>query len=195
MLSVRAHAIISAVLLAAMIAFSAAGSALAASGIVRDPSPFRIPVLILFFALFIAFTFSLVPLMVKAVLGFQKAVGNQNVPPIKQAIASQTLIIWIIWGLMAAGMAVAIPAAIADGFFGSELAASAFTSRTSQGVLVATPGMTVDEIARASTLALDLAGRKPPITTIASEGWFDFQVPGSGVRFSHCRYYYMSTAT
>jgi hypothetical protein len=54
------------------------GNAVQSAGIVKDPASLRTPMLVLFVALTIAFAFSTIPVMVKLVLGFQNAVGNQD---------------------------------------------------------------------------------------------------------------------
>ena len=197
MFSLRVHLIICGALFATIVLFAVAGSALETSGARSNPAAFRIPALVVFIGLVIAFAFSAVPAMIKLVLGFQAKLGNQNVAPVRAAIANQNRIVWIMWALMAAGAAIALPAAFVGGAFGDDIsgwAASSFAGK-SQGVLVAAPGMSLDELVRASTLKLGLEGRKPPIYVVAAEAVFDFQVPGSSFRFEHCRYYFMSTFT
>jgi len=194
MLSLRAHVLICAALLAALVGLAAAGAALEASGALGHPEAFKLPVLVLFVALFLGFGFSTVPVMVKLVLGFQRRIGNQDVALVKAALARESRIIWAMWGVMAAGMAVALPAAFLGGAFGPEVAAGCAPGPgRSQGLLVAAPGMTLAELVRGSTVKIDLGGRKPPIHTVAGDGVFDFQVPGSGLRFERCRYYFLST--
>src|SRR5204863_5991912 len=51
------------------------------------------------------------------VLGFQVRIGNAGVPPIRTLIAHQRTIVFVLWGLMAAGLLIAVPAAILDGAF------------------------------------------------------------------------------
>lgn len=120
MFSLRTHLLISAGLLVALVSLAAAGSALQASGVITDPGALRWPVMILFFGLFLAFGFSLVPVIVKSVMGFQTRIGNDDVPAVRAAARAQNLIIWVMWLLMGAGLLIAIPAAIADGFFAPE---------------------------------------------------------------------------
>jgi len=62
-------------------------------------------------------SFSAVPLMVLIVLGFQVRIGNTGVPVIRTLIAHQRTIVFVLWGLMAAGLLIAIPAAILGGAF------------------------------------------------------------------------------
>ena len=67
------------------------------------------------FALCIGLAFSAIPLMVLIVLGFQVRIGNAGTPPIRILIAHQRTIVFVLWGLMAAGLLLAIPAAILSG--------------------------------------------------------------------------------
>ena len=117
MFSLRTHAIICASLFGALLLLAIGGNALIASGMVKQPTTPSVPVMILFFALTIAFAFSAVPVMVKLVLRGHAAMGNEGAPIIRDLVRSQTLIIWLIWALMALGSAIAIPAAIMDGAF------------------------------------------------------------------------------
>jgi hypothetical protein len=117
MLSLRAHAILCGALFAAIVIMAAVGNALAGSSLIRDPAAFRLPAMVLFFTLFVAFGFSTVPVMVKLVLHAQRAIGNESQPLVKALAARERVVIWILWGLMAAGLALAVPAAIAAGAF------------------------------------------------------------------------------
>jgi hypothetical protein len=120
MLSLRAHALICLGLLAALIAVAAGGNLLAASGVIQDPAKIRLPGLILVFGLFLAFGFSVVPVMVMSVLGAHRRIGQDGREPIKGLIDAQKVIIWAMWALMAAGLLVALPAMIRLGFFSPE---------------------------------------------------------------------------
>lgn len=117
MLSLRAHSIISGCLFAALILVAIAGNALQAAGVIAEPEGPVWPAIILVFGLFLAFGFSLVPVMVMLVLGFHKKVGQAETQPIKGLIAARNVIVWTMWGLMAAGLVVALPAMLRDGFF------------------------------------------------------------------------------
>jgi hypothetical protein len=114
----RIPAMISGGIFAAMILAVLIGNAIQQSGMVRNPGALETPVKIAFFALFCLFGFSLIPLIVKVVLGVQVALGNGNVGPIRAAIDHSWWIIAVLWLLMAAGLATALPAAIRQGFFG-----------------------------------------------------------------------------
>lgn len=117
MLSLRAHAIICASIFAAIIILAMLGSALHDSGIVEDGPTIRLSAMILFFGLTVALMFSFVPVMVKLVLGFQVGIGNAGQPVVAALIARERLIVFVIWGLIALGLVIAVPAAIIDGAF------------------------------------------------------------------------------
>ena len=192
MLSLRAHVIICASLFAALLLIVPLAGLLHVTGLIKNPAAYKIPAIAIVGGLFAAFAFSAVPVIVKLVLGFQKTIGNQNVPAIGVVLSRENLIVWAMWGLMSAGALIAIPAAIADGALGTEprRAVENLVIGKSQGVLAARPGMTVDEIVRASTLKLD---PRPGAAVISGGQVFDFRIPGSGVLFPACRYYYLST--
>ncbi len=170
MFSLRTHAIICAALFAALFGIAILGNVLAAAGVIHPPSGAgRTLAVSLFFGLFLAAGLSAVPVMVKLVVGAQKTLGNQGVPVIGATIRGQNVIIWAIWALMLAGLAVALPATIAAGFFGP--GPQAFAQRTAEqvtggpklGRLAARPGMTVAEVAAASSLRLDVSPGAPVI--------------------------------
>ena len=117
MLSLRTHAVISAGILAAMIALAMIGNALEASGVVLDNPGVRLTAMIVFFGLSAALVFSVVPVMVKLVLGFQAGIGNAGHPAVAGLIAHERIIVFVLWGLIALGLVVAVPAAIIDGAF------------------------------------------------------------------------------
>jgi hypothetical protein len=173
------------------------GNILQASGVVRDPGSLKYPFLAVMFALVIVLAFSAVPLMVSAVLGFQRTVGNENVPVVRTALSAQNIIVFAIWGLMVAGTAIAIPAAIMNGALDTveQTAAPSETLGRSQGTLVAAPGMTFAEMARQSSLKIDIAARAPITSAVGAGGVFDYRIPGSGTVFRNCRYYFVSPYT
>jgi hypothetical protein len=117
MLSLRAHIIICASLFAAMLIIGWGGSILQATGVIGAPGILRIPLMILMFALFAGFGFSAIPVMVMLVLSFQTKIGNSDVPAVAAALRAQKTIIWVLWGLMLAGIAIGLPAAIEGGLF------------------------------------------------------------------------------
>jgi hypothetical protein len=117
MFSLRTHVIISASLFGVMIAIAVIGNILQATGVIHDIGAAKTPMMILIFGLFLAFGFSFVPIMVKLVLGTQRKIGNENVPAVAAALRAEKWIVFTLWGLMAAGCVVAIPAAIQGGLF------------------------------------------------------------------------------
>ena len=117
MLSLRAHAIICASIFAAIIILAMIGNALQAGGVVAESPALRLGAMIVFFGLTVALMFSFVPVMVKLVLGFQVGIGNAGQPVVAGFIARERLIIFVIWGLIALGLVIAVPAAIIDGAF------------------------------------------------------------------------------
>jgi hypothetical protein len=110
-LSLRAHIVICASLFAALVLTVPVAGVLHATGVIKDPAAHRLPAAIILGVLFLAFGFSAVPVMVKLVMAAQ--------PAASRSAGAEKVIIWVIWGLMAAGMVIAIPAAIADGALGS----------------------------------------------------------------------------
>jgi hypothetical protein len=179
---------------AALLIIGWGGSALQASGVVRDAGALKIPVLMVMIVLLAIFAISAIPVMVNLVLGFQRSIGNENVPAIRSAIGSRNLIVYAIWGLMALGALVAIPAAFYNGGFGEKprQAVDAAMLPASQGTLVARPGMTFAEMARQSSLRLDIDTRAPITSALGAGGVFDFHIPGTGMYFRNCRYYFVS---
>src|SRR5216684_2761906 len=167
MFSLRTHVIISASLFASMILFALLGNALISSGLIKNFGPLQLPVKILFFTIFIAFGFSMIPVMVKAVLGFQVQAGNQEAPVIGTMIRHENTIIWTFWILILLGTAIALPFAIQQGFMSNSDTPSGYTDPFAntpiQGTIVAAPGMTVDDIVKQSSLKLDRG-----VTTIAA---------------------------
>ena len=119
MFSLKTHAIITGSLFAAIIAMAILGNVLHDSGYLPDSSAAQLAAKIIFFTLFLAFGFSCIPLMVKAVLAGQTVIGNGNVGMVRHVAANEKLIVIILWLLIGLGLAIAIPAAIQDGFFDS----------------------------------------------------------------------------
>jgi hypothetical protein len=182
---------------AALLIVGWGGNILQASGIVRAPDSLKYPFLAVMFGLLLVFAVSAIPLMVGAVLGFQRTIGNENVPVIRSALSAQNIIVFAIWGLMAAGAAIAIPAAIMNGALDTvgQTSASSDAPGPSQGTLVAAPGMTFTEMAQQSSLKIDIAARAPITSAVAAGGVFDYRIPGSGMVFRNCRYYFVSPYT
>ena len=109
--------LITGAIFAALLAIGWGGNLLDALGLVPHDRGIQIAVLALMLGLCVGLAFSAVPLMVLIVLGFQVRIGNAGVPPIRTLIAHQRTIVFVLWGLMAAGLLIAVPAAILDGAF------------------------------------------------------------------------------
>ena len=84
-----------------------------------DSSIAQVVARIVFFALFLAFGFSCIPLMLKIFLAGQVAIGNGDVAIIRMLAAHQTGIVIGFWLFLAVGLAIALPAALPMDFFSS----------------------------------------------------------------------------
>ncbi len=87
MFSLKAHALISGALLAAMIVLAMASSFLHDNGYLPDSSAVQLLARVVFFGLFLAFGFSCVPTMLKIFLAGQAAIGNGNAAIIRTIAA------------------------------------------------------------------------------------------------------------
>jgi hypothetical protein len=192
MFSLRVHLWILLLLLATMILLIVVGNMLVGTGIGAMLATHPLPVKILFFGLVVALAFAFMPVMVKLVVGFQIRAGNAGLSAVKAAVAHETHIVWGLWLLMAAGIAVGLPAAIKDGFFGSPSSAAAELG-PALGVLVAAPGMDVADMLAQSSLKPEGGGKAN--VPFAGGGDFDFRVAGTDTLFRHCRYYFVSMET
>jgi hypothetical protein len=117
MLSLRTHALITGGIFAGLLVIGWGGNLLDAFGLFPHEPVLQIGTLVLVFGLCAGLAFSAVPLMVLTVLRFQVKIGNANRPFIRTLIAHQRVIVFAMWGLMAAGLLLAVPAAILDGAF------------------------------------------------------------------------------
>ena len=117
MLSLRTHVVISAGIMAAIIVLAMIGNALHDSGVVQDGPTIRLTAMIVFLGLSVTLMFSLVPVMVKLVLGVQAGIGNAGHPLVAALIAHERVIVFVLWGLIALGLLIAVPATIIDGAF------------------------------------------------------------------------------
>jgi hypothetical protein len=194
MFSLRTHAIICGVLFAFLIGIPTIGNALQVAGVAPLSSRYGLAFMIFYFGLFLAFGLSAIPVIVMTVLRGQAKIGDGA--PFEGLVRHQDKIIWAMWILVLAGTAVAIPAAIKGGLFDrtaqsapegtSEIADSA----VSEGTLVARPGMALADMARRSTLKLDISH-----ATVSGGAVFDLEIPDSGIVLRRCRYYFVSTHT
>ena len=182
------------------------GDAIIASGTVANPTAYETPAKIVFFTLFVAFGFSLIPLMVAVVLAGLDLIGRAlKVQPFQPLISRPGWVVWPIWALMAVGLTLALPAAIRAGFFAHDDATSAAQPERNaaeaiarmpvQGTLVAAPGMSIARVISASSLKVQ-RGSKSELFNGAQYGGaaiFDYRIAGSATTFTRCRYYYITT--
>jgi len=117
MLSLRTHAMITGGIFAGLLVIGWGGNLLDALGLFPHDPVLQIVALVLVFGLCAGLAFSAAPLMVLTVLRFQVKIGNANRPVIRTLIAHQRVIVFAMWGLMVAGLLLAVPAAILDGAF------------------------------------------------------------------------------
>lgn len=194
MFNLRTHVIICGALFAALIGIAIVGNVLERAGVSPPSGAARTIAFACYFALFVAFALSTIPVIVKLVLAGQVQLGNQDVAAIAGIIKRQSTIIWSLWGLMLAGLVVAVPAAIAGGMFGDapQRALLAMFRKPNLGVLAAKPGMTLDEMVAQSTIKLNLKYASSAIAG-GKDGSFDFIIPGTTLTFPGARYYYMTT--
>jgi hypothetical protein len=186
MLRLRTHAWICGGFLLALLALGWGGALLADSGMQPPAPPWNWVWLGALIALMLGFAFSAVPVMVLLVTGAQRCLGTPAAPLAQPRW--QNAFVYVLWGLMAAGTAIALPAAFVLGAFGD----FGKDPGPSQGQLVARPGMTIAEVKATSSLAIDAKDDSP---AIGAGGVFDFEVAGTGLRFTRCRYYFASTYT
>lgn len=187
MLRLRTHAWICLGFLLALLAVGWGGALLVEGMGLPPPSPpWNWLLLALLFILVLGFAFSAVPVMVLMVTGAQRRIGSPAA-----ALATprwQNTIVYVLWALMAAGTAIAIPGAFLLGAFDDF--GGGLDPGASRGTLVARPGMSIAEVKRASTLPIDAKDDSP---AIGQGVVFDFQVAGTGIRLPRCRYYFAST--
>jgi len=190
MLRLRTHVLICLGFFLGLLAVGWGGALLQGLGVSPPSGNWRWVFLALMCALLLGFAFSAVPVMVLLVTGAQGRSGNPAA-----GLASpraQKVMVFVLWGLMALGTAIAIPAAFLAGAFEDFGLDAKLDPGPSQGTLVARPGMSVDEIVRASSLAMHPL---PSPAVISDDKVFDFVIAGSAIRFPRCRYYYLTTSS
>jgi hypothetical protein len=194
MFTLRTHIAISGALLAALIGTAILGSLAQRAGLGPPTGIARYVAMALYFALFVAFGLSAVPVVVKLVLSAQTRAGNQDVAAVAAAVRHQNTIIWWLWGLILAGAVIAVPAAIFGGLLGDgpRRALDSASAAHHLGVLAAKPGMTLDQVVAQSTVKIDLRYASAAISG-GREGAFDFTIPGTTLTFPGSRYYYITT--
>jgi len=188
MLRLRTHAWICAGFFLALLALGWGGALLANAGMPTPPPPWNYVFLGLMLALLLGLAFSAVPVMVLLVTGAQARLGTPAAGLAQPRW--QNLVVYVLWALMAAGTAIALPAAYVLGAF--EGIGPGLDPGASQGLLVARPGMTIAQVKAMSSLPIDAKDDSP---AIGEGGVFDFEVAGTGLRFPRCRYYFASTYT
>ena len=187
MLRLRTHVRICLGFLCALLALGWGGNLLVAGlGLPAPSPPWNWLLLAVLLLLVLGLAFSAVPVMVLLVTGAQ---GGRITP------RAQKVIICVLWSLLALGTAIAIPAAYVFGAF-DDVAGVKRTGEhgAAQGTLVARPGMSVAQVISGSSLKVNTGGlAQPPV--LAEGIVFDFQLPGSAIHLSRCRYYYITTFT
>lgn len=196
MFSLRTHSLICASLFAALVGIAVLGNVLQRAGVAPPSGPSRYVALALYFTLFIAFGLSTIPVMVKLVLSAQVQAGNQDAAVVAAALRHQNTIIWSMWGLILAGIVIAVPAAIYGGMFGDapRRAFDRAFAGPHLGVLAARPDMTLTDMVAQSTVRLNLKYASAAISG-GRDGVFDFTIPGTSMTFPQSRYYYITTYT
>jgi len=188
MFSLKTHAVVTGALFAAIIVMAMVGNMLHDRGLLADSSANQFAARVIFFGLFLVFGFSCIPLLLKLFLAGQAAIGNGNLAIVRGMAAHQTGIVIGFWLFLCLCLAIAIPAAMQDGFLGSVPAADIGRS---QGTLVVKPGMSVDEMHRQSSLKI----KGSADSVFADGGVFDFTVGDTGLTISGCRYYFITTSS
>jgi hypothetical protein len=188
MFSLKTHAVITGGLFATIVAMAAVGNVLHDQGWLPDSSANQFAAQVIFVGLFLVFGFSCIPLMLKLFIAGQMAIGNGDVGVIRAVAAHQSGIVIGFWLFLGLGLAIAIPAAIQDGFLGPVPAAALGPS---QGKLVAAPGMNVEDMQRLSSLKI----KGSPDSVFAAGGVFDITLGDTGLTLSGIRYYCITTSS
>jgi hypothetical protein len=197
MLTIRTWAFIFGGALLATMLLASLGKMLEGSRTVDQRAALQLPAMIVFFTLFVVMGFSGLALMIKLLVAGQRWLGNEAHPLVRFLTAHETGIILGFFALCLAGLVIAVPAAISDGFFGPD--AQRWLTRwfrgSSTGVLVANVGMNLDEVRRRSTIKVP-EGTRSTLTgdrTVIAELAFDFQIGDTGTRFPESRYFFLVT--
>ena len=197
MLSTKTYALIFVAALAGLLLLGVAAALLQRTTAYRDGAALETPVKIFAFTAFVIMGLSGLPLLLRLFLAGQRYLGNAEHPLVRTLAGHETLVVVGMWSMCLAGLAIAVPFAMKDGFFGpgaSAWLATTLAGRT-RGVLVANVGMTVDEVRRRSTLPVPDARAEglTGSTNLIAEVAFDFEIADTGTRFERCRYYFIST--
>src|SRR5260370_26905646 len=146
------------------------------------------------FGLFLALGFAAIPLMLRVFLWAQRRIGNEAVPMVRFLADHQTGVVVAVWIVFALGLAIALPAMLADEFFGrpAKLWLETTLRGASRGVLTANVGMTLEDIRRRSTLPMS-EPRGESLTgssRLAADAVFALAIADTGTRLPACRYYF-----
>jgi hypothetical protein len=196
-LSTKTYALILVAAVAGLVLLGVTAALLQRTAAYRDGVAFETPVKIFAFAAFVAMGLSAMPLLLRLFLAGQRHLGNAEHPLVRALAGHETLVVVGFWSMCLVGLAIAVPFAMKDGFFGPGARAWLETSLAgrSRGVLVANVGMTIDEVRRRSTLPVPEASaeRLTGSTNLIAEVVFDLEIADTGTRFERCRYYFITT--
>jgi hypothetical protein len=81
-----------------------------------DPS-WVLAIKLFYLALFLVISFSVIPLVLHSFITLQGKIGNANLMLIRWLASHESQTVYVIWGVLAVGLAIALPAAIKSGFF------------------------------------------------------------------------------
>jgi hypothetical protein len=141
--------------------------------------------------LFLLFGFGLIGLAFHLFIVGQGKIGNGEVSLVASLARHEASVTVGVWVFLSLGFAIAYPHMRRD-----MLGAPRPAVGPSTGVLRADIDQTLDQVRTASTITVAKTGAAnlDGSTRTLGEGVFDFEIPGSGVRFEQCRYYFITTA-
>jgi len=85
---------------------------------IEDPGSVWISVTVIFYLLlFLVTAFSLVPIVLHLFISMQIRIGNGDLMLVEKLAANESMVVYGIWGLFAAGLAIALPAAARSRLF------------------------------------------------------------------------------
>ncbi len=197
MLSTRTWALAFGAALATTILLAFVGRFLGGERMFEERPALELPAKVVVFTLFLVMGFSGLALMLRLFVAGQRKIGNEAHPLVRLLAEHDTAVMLGFFALCVAGLALAIPAAIKDGFFGPDAQRwmdGLFRGR-STGVLVANVGLTLDDVRRRSTVTVP-DGIHSPLTgtrTVIVDKPFDFEIADTGMRFPGSRYFFLVT--
>jgi hypothetical protein len=157
----------------------------------------ELPMKVAVFSLFLVMGFSGLALMLRLFVAGQRRIGNEGHPLVRLLAAHDTAVMTGLFALVGLGLAIAIPAAMSDGFFGPEAQRwiKGLGRPRPSGVLVANIGMTLDDVRRRSTVPVP-AGAPSVLTgstTVIGDMPFEFRIADTGMAFPGARYFFLVT--